>query len=124
MARLPSVAGEPQPSRPFLRDKQPSGTPALSSWRVPALLFEPAGTLELLAAVPPADDTTPGVDVGVDLRFWALAARFALELLAGQRFVPTLRAEGGRYFARWQPILDAPEDRARFAAMRALLESD
>jgi SNF2 family DNA or RNA helicase len=121
IARLPTLADEPQPSRPFLRERAASGSPALASWVVPALTFAPAGALELLAALPATDDTTPGVDVGADLRFWGLAARFALELLAGQRFVPALVAEGDAYMARWRPLLDAPADRERFDQLAAAM---
>ncbi|HEU5101812.1 MAG TPA: SNF2 helicase-associated domain-containing protein, partial [Roseiflexaceae bacterium] len=113
LARLPTVGGEPQPSRPFLRERIAEGSPVLGNWAIPALAFEPASAVALLASLPPPDDTTPGVDIGADLRFWGAAARFALELLAGQRFVPALIAEGQHVLARWRPLLDASDDRDR-----------
>src|SRR5262245_44399766 len=43
VAQLPTVSGEPLPSRPFLREgAAPRGTPALASWAVTALAFAPA----------------------------------------------------------------------------------
>ncbi len=126
VAQLPTAGGEPLPSRPFLREGgAPRGTPALSSWAVTALAFAPADALALLASLPPPDDTTPGLDIGADLRFWGAAARFALDLLAGQRFAPALLAEGAQagrpYMARWRALLDAPPDHERLDQLAAAM---
>jgi superfamily II DNA or RNA helicase len=114
VARLPSLAGAPLPTRPFLRETSATGQPELADWAVTGLVFEPAAALGLLAALPAPDDDTPGVDLGADLMFWRMAARFVFDILAGQRSVPALVEEGGRLLARWIPLLDAPEDRACF----------
>jgi SNF2 family DNA or RNA helicase len=121
LARLPTIGGEPQPSRPFLRERTAEGSPVLGSWALSALAFGPASAVALLAGLPPPDDITPGVDIGADLRFWGAAARFALELLAGQRFVPALIADGEQILARWRPLLDASEDRERFDQLVAAM---
>ncbi|MBI2952682.1 MAG: DEAD/DEAH box helicase [Chloroflexi bacterium] len=54
------------------------------------------------------DEAAPAeVALGDDLQFWTVAARFALELLYQQRFVPTLRRKDGEGFvARWSPIIE------------------
>src|SRR5262249_43568847 len=114
LVRLPSQANAPQPSRPFLYEGAAQGQPALAAWTVPALAFDPADAPGMLAGLPAEDDTTPGVDLGADLRFWQDAARLALHLLAGQRFVPAIVEERGRLLGRWRPALDAPEDQAGF----------
>ena len=118
LARLPSLAGEPLPSRSFIRERGATGQPALATWSAVGLAFDPTDTLGLLAGLPADDDTTPGVELGADLRFWQEAARFALHLLAAQRFTPQIVEADSRLLARWQPILDPPEDQGiyeRFA---------
>ncbi len=114
IVRLPTLGDTPLPSRPFLRENEPEGTPTLAPWRVTGLLFKPGDALALLARLPAPDDTTPSVDIGEDLRFWAAATRFALHLLAGQRFTPALVEQGDHFLACWRPIWDAPEDRTAF----------
>ncbi|MBK6433336.1 hypothetical protein [Candidatus Amarolinea dominans] len=56
----------------------------------------------------------PGVTLGADLRFWIAAARFALELLARQRYIPTLEEAGKTVVARWQPTWVDADEQARF----------
>ena len=58
-----------------------------------------------------------GQRVGDDLVYWGLVAKFALELLGRQRFLPGMRAEAGGYVASWMPYLDDPADQARFGAL-------
>ncbi len=44
--------------------------------------------------------------LGNDLLFWSNAAKLALEFLAGQHYLPTLRTStDGRFYAVWQPAL-------------------
>lgn len=112
LAHLPSLAGEPMPSRSFIRERNATGQPTLATWSLLGLAFEPTDTLGLLTGLPTDDDTTPGIELGADLRFWQEAARFALHLLAGQRFTPQIIEADGQLLARWQPILDAPEDQS------------
>ncbi|MBN1401993.1 MAG: DEAD/DEAH box helicase [Anaerolineae bacterium] len=75
--------------------------------------------------------------MGSDLRYWGLAAKFGLELMAGQRFLPAVRAKqdaeaserrpamsdrnGGPVRAVWQPALDEAQDAERFAALAAAM---
>jgi SNF2 family DNA or RNA helicase len=55
----------------------------------------------------------PEEQMGDDLRYWQAAARFTLELLARERYVPSLTDKGD---AQWQPVF-AGNDRHRFARM-------
>ena len=48
VARLPSAGGEPQPSRPFLRERAAQGKAILATWRVPALTFTQRDAVALL----------------------------------------------------------------------------
>ncbi len=55
----------------------------------------------------------PEQQMGDDLRFWQIAARFVLELLARERYVPTLDDKGA---ASWQAVLTG-QDRQRFTRL-------
>ena len=55
----------------------------------------------------------PEEKMGDDLRFWQIAARFTLELLARERYVPAINDKN---VALWQTVL-AGEDRSRFVRM-------
>jgi len=112
---LPSRDNTPQVSLPLLNVPQPDTNAAfkLAAWQVEMLRFEPDEALALLAALPPDQDEMPGVRAGADARYWRAAGKFALELIARQRFVPTLIDEDGKFLALWQPLLDEPDDAAR-----------
>ena len=110
---LPTVGKSPQPSRAFLFKSAPVGKTRLKNWSIPALLFTPRDALALLIHLPSRNEETPGIELGADTRFWQTAARFALELLAGQKFQPALVEENARCFARWRPILNTADDPTR-----------
>ncbi|HEX8919227.1 MAG TPA: DEAD/DEAH box helicase, partial [Chloroflexota bacterium] len=55
----------------------------------------------------------PEEQMGDDLRFWQIIARFTLELLARERFVPTIDDRNG---TSWQPVLTG-DDRNRFVRL-------
>jgi SNF2 family DNA or RNA helicase len=115
VVRLPSTHDAPQSSSGMLRESEEGarGKLKLAAWQVDALLIPPHAVPGLLLAVPAEDDTTPGLKVGADLRFWQAAGKFALELLARQRFAPRLLSQAEHFLAQWQPLLDEPADEAR-----------
>jgi superfamily II DNA or RNA helicase len=49
-------------------------------------------------------------------RFWAAALRFVADLALRDRYIPSLAAEGEKFYARWRPLLSAP-DQARLRQM-------
>ena len=56
--------------------------------------------------------------MGNDLLYWSNAAKFALEILIGQHYVPALRMNGGStLYALWQPALLDDRMKRRFAAL-------
>ena len=115
IARLPSTARRPQASPGLLFDEESDKPPKLhlTPWQVEALIVSPADAPALLAALPSADDATPGIKIGADLRFWQSAGKMALEALAGQRYAPALVKDENRFLALWQPMLDNPNDQTR-----------
>jgi SNF2 family DNA or RNA helicase len=112
---LPSTREAPQasPGLPREEKERPEAKYGLAAWLVEALLVPPEAAPGLLIALPSADDTTPGIKVGADLRFWQWAGKFALELLARQRYAPSLIERDARFLALWQPLLHEPGDEAR-----------
>jgi len=114
IVRLPSTRSGPQVSPGLRRDdeNESAGKVKLAAWQVDALCVPPQSMLGLLAALPGEDDDTPGIRVGDDLRFWGLAARLALEIVAAQRYMPALVKHDGYFLALWQPSL-SPVDHQR-----------
>ncbi|MDP8924846.1 MAG: SNF2 helicase-associated domain-containing protein, partial [Chloroflexota bacterium] len=91
--------------------------PVLGSWAVRGRAV-PASEAVWLLALLPADEgsPSPGLAVGTDVRYWSAAAKLALELVARERFVPTLEIRNGAR-ARWRPVLADPRDAARFSLL-------
>src|SRR5205823_8480028 len=95
---LPSADGRPQSSperaRAIGESRAPEALPAaLEEWTVPALMAPAGVAMRWLAALAREARPAPHLALGADLRFWSEAARLALELLARQRFVPSLAEE-------------------------------
>lgn len=123
---MPSRNNRPLPSPELLWDVEDvdDAGAALAMWQVAGSLLSPEHALRWLIHLPARDQLQPGLTLGADVRFWQLAARFALGLLGRQRFVPGLlaavqppdatgRGRPGSYRAVWQPWLDDLADRAR-----------
>ena len=116
LASLPAVGNDPQPSPQLIRDflaEEPEEPTSLGIWRVDGLALPPLDALALLNDLPRPEDLAPRVALGADLRFWSLAGKLALELLARQQFAPTLTRQNGTFRAIWVPVLDRPEDLRR-----------
>jgi len=93
-------------------------SPGLKAWRVEGIGIPILDMLDVLAVLPATrEDLRTGQRVGDDLRFWGIAAKFVLELLGRQRFLPGLRHEDGTYTGSWMPYLDDPVDEPRFLAL-------
>ena len=130
LACLPSsVDSESAPGGSPHRSTEPIDSPAdlhLAEWGVPAVVLDEVATVSLLPRIAAASAEKPGM-LGEDLRGWIVAARFALSLLARQRFLPRLAAREGEsdadaevLISRWSPVMDDPADRA---ALRAIERS-
>nr|MDQ2815675.1 hypothetical protein [Actinomycetota bacterium] len=71
--------------------RRPAGRISLASWRVPALAFDPAAALDVLARFSHLDD--PAAAAAGSLPYLAAVARFAADLAARGRALPVLAAE-------------------------------
>ncbi len=86
-------------------------------WGVPALTCDFPDLVGLLANVPHHPET-PGVRLGPGFRYLMDLGRFALDLLARQRFLPSLDRKGReRPRALWRATLTTDEDLAQGRAL-------
>ncbi len=91
-------------------------------WRLEGIGVPALRMLDVLAAVPYMDNAEQNDHiVGIDLRFWSLAAKFVLELLAGQRYIPGLSSRDQEMEAVWLPVLSGEQDKVRFNALAAMM---
>lgn len=121
--RLPSTRSHPLPSPELSPDWELDeySSPAIAPWLVRGLWL-PAGKAYGVLANLPAESKASGFTLGTDARFWQQVCGWVLEILAGQKILPTLnqvQIEGqpDQYFARWLPVVDAPEDGPRMAIL-------
>ncbi|MHB0857164.1 MAG: DEAD/DEAH box helicase [Anaerolineae bacterium] len=92
--------------------------PELVPWRIEGIGIPILRMLDVLAVLPLANHALGATHrVGDDLRYWGVVAKYALELLARQRFVPGLRTYDGTIRAVWLPFVDDPHDRQRLEAL-------
>ncbi len=106
---LPTGRHGPIASTPLLMrngsdDEDEDATPpaTLRSWRVRGLAMPPYAAIVWLSR--------QNGSASVDIKFWATAARLALEFVATHHFIPSFEPEGEKLRIRWRPAL---EDRER-----------
>ena len=113
---LPSHAAGPQMPPWLVPPAEEDLAPLqLAPWKVNGLALGALPALDLLVALPAGEAAGPRL--GTDLRYWGLAAKLGLELLARQRYLPGMAAAEGHYRAAWLPVLDTPADRARLRGL-------
>jgi SNF2 family DNA or RNA helicase len=116
---LPSLEGVPLTRRSVFQSNgsgrsgtvSVAETPTLMVWQVTGLALEPLAALNFLGQLNSTGSRQNGdgfqrMRLGNDLLFWSNAAKFALEILVGQSYLPSLRNDpSGRLEAIWQPLL-------------------
>ncbi|MFH1085224.1 MAG: DEAD/DEAH box helicase [Chloroflexota bacterium] len=120
VALLPSTERGPLVPRWLGEEPAPDDAPMaqLLPWRIEGLGLPILTVLELLITLPmDKRQVTRLQRLGDDLRYWGLAAKLGLELLARQRYLPAVHQEDGRLRAVWEPVVDGDADRERFAAL-------
>lgn len=98
---LPAVDGRP------LSSSEADDEATLTPVSITATGVTPVDAMFTLLTLDPEEQ------MGDDLRYWQVAARFTLELLARERYVPAMTDQGDSH---WQPVF-AGSDRQRFARM-------
>jgi SNF2 family DNA or RNA helicase len=117
MALLPSTVDAPQ-LPPWMVAHEAAEEEAelrLSPWKVSGLSLDALLALDLLIALPVGSASHR--QWGTDLRYWSLAAKLGLELLAQHKYLPGLVENEGQYRAVWLPVLSDPRDRARLQTL-------
>ena len=91
-----------------------AGADSLQRWQVTGMTLDPFHALAFLSRftnqrlieIPSSTALFRHARQGNDLLFWSHAAKFVLELLAGQHFLPGLIPDqSGRFRAAWQPFM-------------------
>lgn len=127
---LPSHYSAPLARRGVLHiadaERRSDGDVSLQNWQITGLLLPPIDALKFLSQTrhqtqPAAVIAAEGVlrlRLGNDILYWSNAAKFALEMLIGQHYVPALRRNGDTgLYALWQPVMLDDRIRRRFQAM-------
>ena len=96
---------------PATTDSQPNEECSLRPWKVPGITLDIVTALDLLVRLPLR--RTADRQWGADLRYWGLAAKLGLELLAQHKYLPGLTENEGQYQAAWLPVIDDPDDQER-----------
>lgn len=112
---LPGTVTSPMPS-PDLGRQTPRTRGHLHRWQVPALSVVPRAALAVLASI---DDGSSTVTYASDVRYLAVIAGFACDLVHRGRILPSLVIEPDGPAARWRPVLIGPDA----ARVRTLAEA-
>jgi SNF2 family DNA or RNA helicase len=104
---LPSSTRRPLPSPELgaMLDRK-TKTPALRPWNITGLRMDPVEAVATLMEWLEEERTPADVRLGASVRYWQRAASLALEALAQQRLVPSLKRFDDALYARWLPLLD------------------
>jgi SNF2 family DNA or RNA helicase len=111
---LPTSGEVPLPSPELLYERE-AGAPRerhLAPWCVSGLTLSPESALDWLVMLPTTEELDPHrFRLGAGIRYWSAAARFALELLARQRFLPAILPHDGVSVSRWEPLVEQEIDK-------------
>jgi len=119
---LPSTYKGPLPSPWLIREEDYSAEKAtgLASWDIGTLTFdEPYLAFYFLLGLP--EQPPRGIAFGSSLRFWIEVAKFSLELITRQQFVPAIREDkhdgSASFRAAWEAVItEEDEERVRMLA--------
>ena len=120
---LPSSAKGPLHSPQLVSDEIGNDKPTgLQPWSIETLTFDPPTTLDLLISLP---STPPhGIVFGDALRFWCELAKFALELITKQCFIPSInndRVDGSSiYTGSWEVWLSKENSERMHTLVKAM----
>ena len=113
---LPGSATAPAPSPELGRETVPTRG-HLHRWQVPAVAVPPDAALTVLAAI---DYDGGTVTYGSDVRYLAVVAGFACDLVQRGRVLPNVVTEPDGIAARWRPVLIGPDATRRRSLAEAM----
>jgi len=105
VAWLPMADNQPIPSSSLIGESPVSTGPVtLVPWKVTGLRLPLEKAVEFLCRCMGKQVLGPGMIVGKDLSFWAIALRFAGALVTKGQFLPDMNEIQGVPLAHWRPI--------------------
>jgi SNF2 family DNA or RNA helicase len=111
---LPSTQKGPLSSPWLIREEDYRAEKAteLTGWVIETVILDPYFAFDFLLGLPEQPDR--GFAYSSSLRFWIEVAKFSLELLAKQQFIPALLADGDSFQAAWAAeIIEQDGERVR-----------
>jgi len=118
--KLPHDLLDPWPSDRLISimgDYEHASEPVLGEFQVQSIAVEPGYAIRVLNQLEQHNSDLQ-FEVGNSVHFWTSAARFALDLLVDQRFVPTLLQVDRKHLtAAWTPWLHDEEVVSRFGLL-------
>lgn len=130
---LPSASGMPMARRSVVQTgarpwAAAQEEPKLACWQVTGLSMPPLPAVIFLSRLRQHAQRAfvagggEQLRIGNDLYYWSNAAKFALEVLIGQHYVPTLHMTDDSYlYAIWQPVLLDDRMQRRFQTLVATM---
>ncbi|MHC4947568.1 MAG: SNF2-related protein [Planctomycetota bacterium] len=122
--RLPGDDGRPWPSdrlASIVGGVDHHDDPWLASWEIDALGLDASAALEVAMRLESLE-RVGGLEAASSLRYWTFVARFVVDLLVEQRFIPTIyRDRGQQLRAAWQPWLHDEMVRRHVEALLAAM---
>ncbi len=117
--RLPSCNNFPQPSSPIISERiqyELKDELVLSSFKIHCVGITASNALMLLFPLSSDSyETLREFQFGQDVIFWSGVAKFTLELLARQRFIPSIQTDNGEVEATWKPVINSQNDLERLS---------
>ncbi|MBT9148860.1 MAG: DEAD/DEAH box helicase [Dehalococcoidia bacterium] len=103
---LPSARKGPLASLEIIRGEsiEDTGEITLTPWDINTLTLDPGDALDFLISLP--GEPSPGVAFGSSLCFWVEVAKFSLELITRQCFMPTISEGKGFFRAAWCVVIN------------------
>ena len=103
--RLPAHNKKPVPSPWLLLDEDPINATSIDTWNVTTSTLNPFQSFNALLKMP--QKINGNIVVGDSFYFWAEVAKFVLDLIIKQKFIPSIiKDESGNYVALWQPVFE------------------
>ncbi|RLF60075.1 MAG: hypothetical protein DRN27_00600 [Thermoplasmata archaeon] len=105
---LPSHNKKPVPSPWLLLDEDPIDPTSIDTWDINTSTLNPFQSFNALLKIP--QKINGNIVVGDSFYFWAEVAKFALDIIIKQKFIPSIiKDESGKYVALWQPVFETDD---------------
>jgi SNF2 family DNA or RNA helicase len=120
--KMPTMHMIPQPSQHgILQDEDVKGSTSpktFQPWKIRHIELSASDALLWLAQLPEKQKEYSSKEmIGADIAFWSATAKFGLDLLARQRFLPSVVDLNKDLYAKWTPIFNDPRDAERLSLL-------